>query len=110
MHETGWLQFGGDVKISQFNCCGLGATGNGNPVNKFKNVRTGIRAQVQHLKAYASKEKLKNKCVDQRFKYVTRESAKYVEYLGIQENPKHYGWAAAPKYGEKLLLIMDSLK
>lgn len=59
MLETGYLKFGGDVKISQFNFAGLGATGNGVAGNSFKDVRTGIRAQVQHLKAYANKEALK---------------------------------------------------
>ena len=57
--ETGFLRFGGDVKKEQYNFAGLGATGNGASGNGFKSIRIGIRAQVQHLKAYASKENLK---------------------------------------------------
>ena len=110
MHETGWLQFGGDVKVSQYNFCGLGAVGGGEPGCSFPDVRTGIRAQVQHLKAYASTEPLKNTCVDPRFQYVERGCAKYVEYLGIQENPKQKGWATDPGYGTKLLNIVYTLK
>ena len=60
----------------------------------FADVRTGIRAQIQHLKAYGSAENLKSACVDPRFKYVTRNSAKYVEWLGIKENPAGVGWAS----------------
>ena len=110
MLETGYLKFGGDVKISQFNFAGLGATGNGVAGNSFKDVRTGIRAQVQHLKAYANKEALKNTCVDVRFSYVTRGSAPYVEWLGIQENPNGGGWAASKNYGNDLLGLINKLK
>lgn len=110
MLETGYLKFGGDVKISQFNFAGLGATGNGVAGNSFKDVRTGIRAQVQHLKAYANKEALKNTCVDVRFFYVTRGSAPYVEWLGIQENPNGGGWAASKNYGNDLLGLINKLK
>ena len=102
MNETGFLKFGGDVSITQYNFAGLGATGGGVPGNSFPNVRTGVRAQIQHLKAYASNEPLKKGCVDQRFQYVTRGTCPYVEWLGIQENPKHVGWAAAKNYGYTL--------
>ena len=106
MNETGWLQFGGDVSINQFNFGGIGATGNGVPGNSFKDVRTGIRAQVQHLKAYASTEPLKNTCVDPRFNYVSRGCAKFVEWLGIGDNPTGQGWCAGSGYGAKLKDIM----
>ena len=102
MKETGYLQFGGDVKVEQFNFAGLGATG-GVPGESFKDVRTGIRAQVQHLKAYASKDSLKNEVVDTRFSYVTRNCAPYVEWLGIKENPDGKGWATARQYGMSLM-------
>ena len=110
MLETGWLQFGGDVKVTQFNFGGLGATGGGVGGATFKSVRLGLRAQTQHLKAYASKESLKNKLVDGRFKFVERGCAVYVEHLGQKENPKGKGWAVAKDYGYKILNVMDSIK
>ena len=76
----------------------------------FPDVRTGIRAQVQHLKAYASTDSLNQECVDERFDYVTRETAPYVEWLGIQENPYGGGWAAGKDYGSKLRKILTDLK
>ena len=103
MKETGYLQFGGDVQIEQFNFAGLGATGNGVHGNSFANIREGIRAQVQHLKAYASKDSLNHDCVDVRFGYVNRRSAPYVEWLGIKENPNKAGWAASSEYGIDLV-------
>lgn len=106
MLETGWLQFGGDVSISQFNFGGIGATG-GVPGNSFGSVRKGIRAQVQHLKAYASKNPLQKPCIDPRFTYVDRGKTPYVEWLGSQENPYKYGWAVNKGYGSKLMKIIN---
>ena len=63
MLETGGLQFGGDVQPSQCNFGGLGAVGGGAAGETFADVRTGLRAQVQHLKAYASTDGLNNACV-----------------------------------------------
>ena len=102
MKETGFLRYDGDVAITQFNFAGLGATGNGNPGNSFSTVREGVRAQIQHLKAYASTAPLNNPCVDSRFSYVTRGYAPYVEWLGINENPYGKGWATAKNYGYSL--------
>ena len=110
MLETGWLTYGGDADITQFNFAGLGTTGNGVKGIAFPDVRTGIRAQVQHLKAYASTDDLNQECVDERFDYVTRETAPYVEWLGIQENPYGGGWAAGKDYGSKLRKILADLK
>lgn len=110
MLETGYLKFGGDVKKEQYNFAGLGATGGGAQGATFPDIRTGIRAQIQHLKAYASKEELKQPCVDPRFKYVKRGTAEYVQWLGIQENPYGAGWAAGADYGYKILELISKLK
>ena len=103
MKETGYLQFGGAVKIGQFNFAGLGATGGSVAGAQFSNVAEGIRAQVQHLKAYASKDSLTQETVDPRFNLVTRGSAPYVEWLGQKENPNGFGWATAWNYGISLM-------
>ena len=110
MLETAWLSFGGDVKIQQFNFAGLAATGNGAQGNGFPDVRTGLRAQVQHLRAYADPHatvsSLSYPLVDQRFDYVVKGSAPIVEYLGIQENPQHRGWATGKNYGFHIIALM----
>ena len=112
MKETGWLQFGGDVSIKQFNFAGIGAIGNGVEGASFDDVRTGLRAQVQHLKAYASNESLIGACVDPRFQYVTRNTAPYVEWLGCKENPNgdNFGWATSANYGYDLVEMIEKLK
>ena len=110
MLETGYLKYGGQVKIEQFNFAGLGATDGGASGASFKDVRTGVRAQVQHMKAYASTGALKNACVDPRFNLVTRGTAEYVEILGQQENPKGYGWATGANYGLNIKGLIGKLK
>lgn len=108
MKETGFLKYGGDVLPNQYNYAGIGATGAVHGA-EFKDVRTGIRAQIQHLKAYASNSKLVNDCVDPRFNLVKRNSAEYVEWLGIQENPNGLGWASAKNYGYSIVQMVNVL-
>lgn len=108
--ETGNFTFKDSaVTLNQNNFCGMGVTANGMKGNSFPNTKTGIRAQIQHLKAYASTDPLKKECVDPRFQYVERGCAEYVEWLGIQENPKGKGWAAGSGYGSKILNILEAI-
>lgn len=120
MLETGWLKFGGQVDISQFNFAGLGATDGGAKGADFSSygkngVRMGVRAQIQHLKAYADPDiteaTLHYSCVDPRFKYVSPKGcAPYVEYLGQKENPSGKGWATSEKYGYRIVELIEKLK
>ena len=110
MKETGWLQFKGDVKAEQYNFAGMGATGNSVAGESFKDVREGVRAQIQHLKAYGSTKDLNQTCVDNRFKYVERGCSIYVEWLGIPNNPKNKGWAAADGYGVDIVKMIQKMK
>ena len=108
--ETGNFGFfGSAVTLDQNNFCGMGVTSNGMRGNSFDTPQLGIRAQVQHLKAYASTVDLKNECVDPRFKYVTRGCAEYVEWLGQKETPAGKGWAAGAGYGAKIITILNTM-
>lgn len=108
--ETGNFTFTGfAVTFDQNNFCGLGVTKNGMKGNSFDTPVKGIRAQIQHLKAYASNERLLQTCVDPRFLYVTRGAAEYVEWLGIQENPTRQGWAAGKNYGQEIIRILNAI-
>lgn len=111
MLETGWLGYiGTTVGESQNNFGGLGATGGGVRGNVFQSMRDGIRANVQHLVAYAAEGPLNNKLIDPRFNFITRGSAPVLEYLGMAENPKGLGWAGGAQYGYKILSVMSRLK
>ena len=103
MIETGWLRFGGNVSAGQCNFGGLGSTDSGVSGASFDSVGIGLRAQAQHLKAYASTDPLLGDCVDPRFSMVKRGSAQYLTQL----NGK---WAVPGEgYGEHIALIAREL-
>lgn len=103
VHETNYLRFGGDVKPWQNNFCGLGATGGGKPGLSFPSVEVGVRAHIQHLKAYANAQPLRRKLVDPRFGRVRRAQAPYVEDLTGT-------WATDPQYAVKLKRKLKALE
>lgn len=108
--ETGNFTFSRSaVTLDQNNFCGMGVTKTGMKGNSFKTPAEGIRAQTQHLQAYACTDGLKQKCIDPRYTYVSRGSAEYVEHLGIQENPKGQGWASGRNYGQKIINILKDI-
>jgi len=108
--ETGNFGFSQSaVSLDQNNFAGMGVIQNGMKGLSFATPQSGIRCQIQHLKAYASMEALANENIDPRFKYVVRGSAQYVEWLGIQENPQGKGWAAGVGYGAKILAILKNI-
>lgn len=108
--ETGNFAFEGSaVTLDQNNFCGMGVTSKGKKGCSFDTPLLGIRAQIQHLKAYASTEALVNECVDGRFRYVARGCAPYVEWLGQKENPEGKGWATGKGYGSKILSILGNI-
>lgn len=109
MVETGWLNYGGDSTIEQYNFAGIGTTGGGVKGESYQDVRTGIRAQIQHLKAYATNEALNQGCVDTRYEYVKKGCAPYVEWLGQKENPEGTGWATADSYGYSIVKLILEL-
>lgn len=109
MLETGYLKFGGRVQESQNNFGGIGATDSGGTPASFNSINEGIRAVVQHLKAYACSDILQSECVDPRFHLVKRGCAKYVEWLGIQENPEGRGWASGYCYGYRIINVMNQM-
>lgn len=112
--ETGYFRFektgtGSAVTIDQNNFCGMGVTSLGIKGESFDTPQLGIRAQIQHLKAYASTLPLNGDRVDNRFAYVVRGCAPYVEWLGMQENPSGKGWAGGKNYGSMIMNIYDNI-
>ena len=107
MVETGWLKFGGQVSPEQCNFAGIGALDSGVCGASFngygsESVRMGIRAQVQHLKAYSGTGELVNQCIDPRFHLVKRGTAPFVENLSGT-------WASDVSYGVKIRRILTRL-
>jgi len=100
--ETGYLRFGNLVTSDQYNFAGLGATGPGFPGLRFPDPRTGVRAQIQHLKAYACITPLYQELVNPRFFLVRRGSSPAIRGLAGT-------WAEDPLYAEKINNILERL-
>ena len=103
--ETGYLRFGGLVQPDFHNYCGLGAMDAEHPGEKFETEELGVRAHIQHLQAYGTKEetRLNRELIDPRYNWVHK--TKYVEDI--------YGlagtWASDPLYGQKLETILINM-
>lgn len=100
--ETSFLRFPGDIKPTQNNFAGLGGVGTGPEGATFPSARIGVRAHIQHLKAYASLEPLVHELVDPRFRFVTRGVAPLVGQLSGR-------WSADLQYGDKILATVKRL-
>ena len=100
--ETGFLRFGGLVTADMNNFCGLGSIGPGQPGITFPDARTGVRAHVQHLKAYATEIPLKQELADPRYRYVRLGSSPSIKGLSGT-------WAADRSYADKINGILERL-
>ncbi len=107
IHETGWFRFGGVVPPSANNFAGIGATDTDPKPAVFPDARTGVRAQIQHLRAYADAgayacavPPLHNPCVDPRFALVVpKGKATTWNQMGTGN------WATDPAYASKILAL-----
>jgi hypothetical protein len=100
IHETGYFNFCPPfITHMDNNFAGIGVTGNKNSKISFYTAQLGIKAHVQHLKAYASVLPLVNKCVDPRFYLVDRGSSPFIENLS--------GKWAVPGYNKSKYLSLD---
>lgn len=103
--ETGWFSFPGRVPPEANNFAGIGATDGTSAYATFPDVRTGVRAQIQHLRAYADATAtacavppLHRPCVDPRFHLVHPK--------GKAPTWNQFGggiWATDPGYAAKVL-------
>ncbi|MEB3180956.1 MAG: N-acetylmuramoyl-L-alanine amidase [Nostocaceae cyanobacterium] len=100
--ETDFLRFGGDIKPSQNNFARLGDIGGGPEGASFPSARIGVRAHIQHLKAYASLEPLVQEVVDPRFRFVTRGIAPLLDQLSGR-------WSTDLQYGTKIMAVLKRL-
>jgi N-acetylmuramoyl-L-alanine amidase len=102
--ETNFLNFGGAVKPEQFNFADMGLISTTNSGLTFPDARTGIRAQIQHLKAYGSTEPIDQPLVKEnvRFKFVKRGIAPTVNELAGR-------WSSDSQYGLKIINVIRLL-
>ena len=105
--ETGWFRFNGVVRASANNFAGIGATDTNPSPATFPDAQTGVRAQIQHLRAYGDPTALTctvpplaNPCVDPRFQLVTpKGKAPTWNQMG------NGNWASASTYASSILSL-----
>ncbi|XZN93110.1 MAG: N-acetylmuramoyl-L-alanine amidase [Microcoleus sp.] len=100
--ETNFLRFSDNIRPTQNNFGGLATVGGDSESASFASARIGVRAHIQHLKAYASIEPLVQELVDPRFRFVTRGIAPEVDRLGGR-------WTADLQYGTKIKALVRRL-
>jgi hypothetical protein len=93
--ETNFLLFDGLVTMDSNNFGGIGVIDQQNRGERFPSVLKGVRAQIQHLKGYATKEPLAQARVDPRYYNILHGSAPSIYDLsGL--------WSTDLAYGENL--------
>lgn len=114
--ETNYLMFHrgngepGDVRARQNNFAGIGATGGGEPGDSFKDVSTGVLAQMQHLQAYSGER------VEKPVAPRTREMQDdIVEESRALRRPVRFSdltnrWAADRNYARSIEAIADAFR
>jgi len=100
--ETGFLRFGGLVTPDMNNFCGLGAISPEQNGEIFPDPRTGVRAHIQHLKAYATDAPLEQELIDPRYRYVRYGSSPEIKGLSGT-------WAVDILYADKINSILERL-
>lgn len=107
LHETGNFRYGGDVVPLQNNFCGLGTTGGGVRGAWFPTAEIGVRAQIQHLLAYASTRPPALPIVDPRYDLLKRSVNFGQAVTWTDLNGK---WAVPGKtYGQMILKIHQNI-
>jgi flagellum-specific peptidoglycan hydrolase FlgJ len=107
--ETGWFGFGGSVSPASNNFAGIGATDSGGAPATFPDARTGVRAQIQHLRAYAdpgvTTSGLSHTVVDPRFDLVSPKGR-----APLWNDMGNGNWATDPNYASKIISLYNRMR
>jgi hypothetical protein len=106
--ETGWFGFSGRVPPEANNYAGIGATDDTQDYARFRSPRIGVRAQIQHLRAYAdptvTESNLAHPLESPRF-HLVKPKGKAPNW----EDMGGGNWATDPDYARKILGLRDDL-
>jgi len=107
-HETGFLEYTGDVKPEQNNFVGIGATGGGVPGNSFETKELGIIAHYAHLAWYYYPDHVNKYCSST---YDPRHfGSSHSKYTGDTTVGFLNGrWAPGATYTDKILKFANEI-
>ena len=97
----------GDVRPSQNNFAGIGATGGGVPGDRYRDVSTGVLAQIQHLVAYSGE--IVERPVAPRTRMVQEKVVELSRALGRPVTWRDLAgrWAVDRKYANTISAIAE---
>ncbi|MCC5947080.1 MAG: S-layer homology domain-containing protein [Nitriliruptoraceae bacterium] len=116
--ETAWFRYPdtGQVRARFNNFGGMGACDGGTcTVAQFPTARVGVRAQIQHLRAYSdpavTRSNLANPLVSPRFDLVSPKgrAPNWEDYGGVDPRYGGVNWASDPQYSVKILRLYRDL-
>jgi N-acetylmuramoyl-L-alanine amidase/PKD repeat protein len=107
-HETGFLEYTGDVDPSQNNFVGIGATGGGVPGNSFATEELGIIAHFAHLAWYYYPDHINTYC---SMTYDPRHfGSSHYRYTGDTTlNHLNGRWAPGATYTDKIIVFSNQI-
>ena len=70
-----------------------------------RNTGTGSASE-----SICNNQPLNEACVDERYEYVKKAAAPYVQWLGQQENPQGTGWATGKNYGYDIVEMIKKMR
>jgi len=107
-HETGFLEYTGDVSPDQNNFVGMGATGGGVPGNSFATEELGIIAHYAHLAWYYYPDHINIYCSSV---YDPRHfGSTHYRYTGDTTLGFLNGrWAPGSTYADKIILFANQI-
>ena len=95
-------------RIDRVKTCNFGCLSDTPPdfYGDFKGIVTdGIKAHIQHLRAYAHEPPgLQEKIIDPRYDLAYRKGSKEINFREVFNN-----WSADPEYGQKIINILQDL-
>jgi tetratricopeptide (TPR) repeat protein len=105
-YHTNYLKFEKTLAGAKTNnFCGINSLTSPKKAHAFESEQIGVKAHIQHLKGYATKEPLKGACVDPRYQMIGKAagfgSAETLDGLSGK-------WAGAD-YAQKIRKILDAM-
>ncbi|MCH3959040.1 MAG: glucosaminidase domain-containing protein [Selenomonas sp.] len=107
LKETGFFRYGGTVTPDQNNYCGLGTTSSQVKGAYFDSAKLGVRAQIQHLLAYASTRRPAEPVVDPRYSLV--RSSYGSQTLGTWDDLNGRWAVPGYSYGQSIMSIFRAM-
>jgi hypothetical protein len=113
--ETNWFSYGGQVQWWQNNFAGIGACDTCSGGKVFPDARTGVRAQIQHLRNYADPSSRSWNLAHPPVREMYSTNASYNNFFKKGAAPDWHqmgngNWATSPTYAATVLGVYNRIR